>query len=188
MKKIVSILIIGLVLVLAACGNDEEESSKTVSNPEEIKMDKDETVDADKVVVSINDTEVKGERYNAIYLQTKMRAYQFGQDIEDKDNIKEITLNEIIAQELIKQEAAKQGIEVTEDSVQKEYESLKSQNEGKFDDYLKQYNLTEESLKEQIRFAQTLNQYMEKEIKVEEVTEADVKEAYEKLKKIWMTS
>lgn len=183
MKKIVSILIIGLAVLLAACGDDKEDNAKTVSNPEEITMDKDETVDADKVVVSINDTEVKGDRYNAIYLQTKMRAYQFGQDIEDKDNIKEITLNEIIAQELIKQEAAKQGIKVTDESIQKEYESLKSQNEGKFDDYLKQYKLTEASLKEQIRFAQTLNQYMEKEIKVEEVTEEDIKETYEKLKK-----
>ncbi|WP_042142331.1 SurA N-terminal domain-containing protein [Paucisalibacillus sp. EB02] len=186
MKKIISILVIGLIILLAACGDDEKEdndSKEANTNPQEVTMEKDEMVADDKVVVEINDSEVKGDRYNAIYLQTKMRVAQFGQDTEDKENIKEVTMNELIAQELIKQEAKKSGIEVSDEEVQKEFEELKSQNEGTFNDYLEKFKLTEESLKDQIRFSQTLSNYMDQEIKVEEVTDADIKETYEQLKK-----
>jgi hypothetical protein len=186
MKKILSILIVGLIILLAACGDDEKKdnaSKEANTNPQEVTMDKDETVADDKVVVEINESEVKGDRYNAVYLQTKMRVAQFGQDTEDKENIKEVTMNELIAQELIKQEADKSGIEVSNEDVQKEFEELKTQNEDTFDDYLEKFKLTEESLKDQIRFSQTLKNYMEQEIKVEEVTDADIKETYEQLKK-----
>src|SRR5690606_18433907 len=186
MKKILSILVIGLIFLLAACGDDEKEdnaSKEANTNPQEVKMEKDEIVADDKVVIEINDTEVKGDRYNAVYLQTKMRVAQFGQDTGDKENIKEVTMNELIAQELIKQEATKSGIEVSDEDVQKEFEELKSQNEDNFNEYLERFKLTEESLKDQIRFSQTLSNYMEQEIKVEEVTDEDIKETYEQLKK-----
>ncbi|WP_026908630.1 SurA N-terminal domain-containing protein [Paucisalibacillus globulus] len=186
MKKIVSILVIGLIILLAACGNDEKEnnaSEEANTNPQEVTMEKDEVVDESQVVVEINDSEVKGDRYNATYLQTKMRVAQFGQDTEDKENLKDITLNELIAQELIKQEATKSGIEVSDEDVQKEFDELKTQSEDTFNDYLDRFKLTEESLKDQIRFSQTLSNYMEQEIKVEEVTEKDIKETYEQLKK-----
>jgi hypothetical protein len=186
MKKIFALIAIGIILVLTACGDDkkEENASKEAStDPQEVKMEKDEIVADDKVVIEINDTEVKGDRYNAVYLQTKMRVAQFGQNIKDKENIKEVTLNELIAQELIKQEATKSGVEVSDEDVQKEFDELKSQNEDNFNDYLTKFKLTEESLKDQIRFSKTLNKYMEQEIKVEEVTEEDIKETYEQLKK-----
>ncbi|WP_176481916.1 SurA N-terminal domain-containing protein [Paucisalibacillus globulus] len=186
MKKILSILVIGLIFLLAACGDDEKEdnaSKEANTNPQEVKMEKDEIVADDKVVIEINDTEVKGDRYNAVYLQTKMRVAQFGQDTGDKENIKEVTMNELIAQELIKQEATKSGIEVSDEDVQKEFEELKSQNEDNFNEYLEKFKLTEESLKDQIRFSQTLSNYMDQEIKVEEVTDEDIKETYEQLKK-----
>ena len=186
MKKVISILVIGLIILLAACGNDEKEdnaSEEANTNPQEVTMEKDEVVDESQVVVEINDSEVKGERYNATYLQTKMRVAQFGQDTEDKENLKEITLNELIAQELIKQEATKSGIEVSDEDVQKEFDELKTQNKDTFNDYLDKFKLTEESLKNQIRFSQTLSNYMEQEIKVEEVTDKDIKETYEQLKK-----
>jgi SurA N-terminal domain len=186
MKKILSILVIGLIFLLAACGDDEKEdnaSKEANTNPQEVKMEKDEIVADDKVVIEINDTEVKGDRYNAVYLQTKMRVAQFGQDTGDKENIKEVTMNELIAQELIKQEATKSGIEVSDEDVQKEFEELKSQNEDNFNEYLERFKLTEESLKDQIRFSQTLSNYMKQEIKVDEVTDEDIKETYEQLKK-----
>ncbi|WP_047980993.1 SurA N-terminal domain-containing protein [Ornithinibacillus contaminans] len=187
MKKLFSLLmILGLIVVLAACGDDKEEESKKDKEeeaaPTEITMNEDEKVENDKVVVRINDTEITGERYNTVYLQTKMRVYQFGQDIEDKDNIKEVTLNEIIAQELIKQEADKQGVEVTDEEVQTEFDKLKSENEESFASYLEQYNLTEETLKDQIRFSTTLEKYMADHIETEEVTDDDIKETYDQLK------
>ncbi|MEN2768785.1 SurA N-terminal domain-containing protein [Ornithinibacillus xuwenensis] len=184
MKKLLSIvMIMGLFLILAACGDDDEKTNEEEKAAKEITLEEDEKVDDDKVVIRINDTEVKGAQYNTVYLQTKMRVYQFGQDIEDKENIKEITLNEITAQELIKQEAARQGIDVTEEEVQNEFDTLKSENEDSFTAYLEQYKLTEESLKEQIRFTFTLDKYMQEKVQVDEVTEDDIKEAYDQLKK-----
>ncbi|MBS3681471.1 SurA N-terminal domain-containing protein [Ornithinibacillus massiliensis] len=181
-KLILSFMMIGLIAILAACGDKEEKAQETVQ-PQDITMEEDEKVADDDVVISINDTEVSGDHYNTIYLQTKIRASQFGQDIEDKENIKEITLNEIIAQELIKQEAERLGIEVSEENVQEELDTLKSENEEQFEAYLETYNLTEDSLKEQIRFSQILSQFIEEEIEIAEVTEDDIKETYDQLKK-----
>lgn len=176
-------MMIGLIAILAACGDDKEEKAQETIQPQDITMEEDEKVADDDVVISINDTEVSGDHYNTIYLQTKIRASQFGQDIEDKENIKEITLNEIIAQELIKQEAESLGIEVSEEKVQEELDTLKSENEEQFETYLETYNLTEDSLKEQIRFSQILSQFIEEEIEIAEVTEDDIKETYDQLKK-----
>jgi hypothetical protein len=183
MKKLLSLLLLSLVFILGACGDEEEEKTNEVMQPQDIKVEEDEAVAEDKVVITINGTEVLGDRYNTTYLQTKMRAYQFGQDIDDKDNIKEITLNELIAQELIKQEAKNQGVEVSEEEVQAEFDKLKTQDEKQFNAYLETYDLTEDTLKEQLRFGQTLKQYVAKEIEIEEVTDEDIKETYEELKK-----
>jgi hypothetical protein len=183
MKKIIGILAIAFLLIATGCGNDKKETTNKEVKPEEVITDKDEVVDNSKVVVSINDTDIKGELYNAVYLQGKLRAVQSGQDVSDTEKMKELALNEIIAQELIKQDAEKKGINVSEEDVQEEYNKLKSEDEGKFKDYLKQYKLTEDIVKDQIRFTQILSQYVKKEIKVKEVTEEEAKETYDKLKK-----
>ncbi|HAM81577.1 MAG TPA: hypothetical protein DCO80_12300 [Ornithinibacillus sp.] len=184
MKKVIAILAIALLLLVAACGKeDKEENANKEVKPEEVTMDKDEVVDNNKVVVRINDKDITGDLYNAVYLQGKLRAVQFGQDISEKEKMKELALNEIIAQELIKQDANKQGITVSEEDIQKEYDDLKSEDEKKFKEYLKQYKLTEKIVKEQILFTHILNQYVDKEIQIDEVTEEDAKEAYDKLKK-----
>lgn len=169
---------IALLAVLAACGEDKEGNKE----PKDIVLEEDEKVDEEKIVITINEEDVNGKQYNTTYLQTKILAYQLGQDIDDKENIKDITLNEIIAQELIKQEAEKHGILPSEELVQEELDALKEQGEEQFNAYKEQFGLTEESLKDQIRFKQILNQFIDQEIEVEEVTEEEIKEAYDNLK------
>lgn len=183
MKKLLSFIMLGLIALLVACGDDKEDKAQETIQPQDIKMEEDEKVADDEIVISINDTEIDGKRYNTVYLQTKIRASQYGQDIEDKENLKEITLNEIIAQELIKQDAEKQGVKVSEEEVLEEFDTLKEENADQFDSYLETYSITEELLKEQIRFSQTLSKYTEEQIEIEDVTEDDIKETYEQLKK-----
>ncbi|WP_188456066.1 SurA N-terminal domain-containing protein [Virgibacillus oceani] len=152
MKKfIMLILAISLATILAACGDksdsakkDEEQKTEQEEQADQnkgVEISEDEKVKEDKIVVSVNDTEVKGKKYNTIYEQTKNLLNQYGQDISDKAMIKEQTLNTIIGQELLNQEAKKQdmkleeyvmkqieGIEVKDQEVKDAYDKIKGQN------------------------------------------------------------
>lgn len=183
MKRLLMVIsVLCIFTVLAACGSDDTSKKENSKENEEIKISKDEKVAEDEIVVNVNDTEVTGTQYNPVYLQTKMRMYQFGQDIEDKDAIKDQTLDELIAQELLKQDADKQGITVSDDEVQEEFDTFKEENKEQFAAYLEQFQLTESNFKEQIQLSLLLEKYIDKEVKVEKVSDDEVKETYDKLK------
>ncbi|MFZ3577581.1 SurA N-terminal domain-containing protein [Virgibacillus sp. DJP39] len=191
-KMIMLVLALSLTVVLAACSDDsdsastnkDDKSSKETTEPksEEIKITDDEKVDKEKVVTKINGEEIKGKQYNASYAQTKMLMDRYEQDVSDVKKVKEQTLNVIVEQELLKQAAEDKGIKVTDEEIQKEFETIKSENADKFKTALEQYNLTEETYKEQLAFEITLQKYMKKELKATEVTEDEVQAYYEKLK------
>ncbi|ASN07186.1 SurA N-terminal domain-containing protein [Virgibacillus necropolis] len=195
-KMIMLVLALSLTIILAACGDDSESASdkskegskdkktEETAQPaaEDVKITDKEKVDKDKVVTKINGEEIKGKQYNTSYAQTKTLMSQYGQDVSDVKNVKEQTLNVIVEQELIKQEATNKGIEVTDEEVQKQFETIKEQNADQFSAVLEQYNLTEETYKDQLAFELTLQKYMKQEIKGKEVTDEEVQKYYDKLK------
>ncbi|WP_106495006.1 SurA N-terminal domain-containing protein [Lentibacillus sp. Marseille-P4043] len=190
MKKFIMLAIaLCIVTVLAACGDDTDSAKKNdnETNTEEqanqkVKITDKEKVNNDDVVVQINGTDVKGDQYNDVYAQTKTLMNQYGEDVSDQDKLKEQAMNVLVQQELLKQDANKQGITVSDEEVESELDKMKSAGKDKFSQVLEQYNLTEESYKDQLAFELTLREYIDQEITGTEVTEEEIKSYYDKLK------
>ncbi|MFA1821872.1 SurA N-terminal domain-containing protein [Virgibacillus oceani] len=178
MKKLLIVsFVLGLSIILAACGNDEDESQEA---PEEIAFADEERVDPDTLVATVNGDEIKGDRYNPIYTQVKMQMAQFGEDVSDLDYLVEQTLNVLVEQQLINQDAEEVGIEVTEEEVQGEFDELKEQNEDQLAVVLEEFDLTETEFKTQLRDDLITTAYIESELDIE-VTEEEIEEFYEQL-------
>ncbi|WP_176555695.1 SurA N-terminal domain-containing protein [Virgibacillus ndiopensis] len=182
MKKFIMLIIaITLTTTLAACNDgadsdsakkDEETNTEQQEQAKQgVEISEDEKVKDDKIVLSINDTDIKGKQYNTIYEQTKNLMNQYGQDVSDKNMIKEQTLNTIIGKELLTQEAKKQdikfeeyikqeteGIKVTDEEVQSAYDKIKEQNKD-----VPKLKEIEEQLKQSLK-QQKGNQKLQKKI------------------------
>src|SRR5690625_2719733 len=90
-------LALSLTVVLEACGGDSEGEKKKDEKPKEseeaggeqeeqdLEMTKEEKVDEDEDIASINGTDIKGLEYNNTYAQTKMMLGQQGLDVSDQD-------------------------------------------------------------------------------------------------------
>lgn len=187
MRKFFAFMVTFMIaMVLVACSGDDEDKKKEETAQEanqEVEISEEEKVDQDEVVVEINGTEVKGDKYNAIYPQTKMQMHQFGEDADDLDAVKENTLDELIAQELLIQEADKHGVKVSKDRAKEEMETAKSENEEQFNAYLEEFQLTEEMFTDQIWLGLLVEKYMDEELQIDEVTNDEIQETYDELKK-----
>ncbi len=184
--------IVSLATVLVACGNktsdqDVNEATNTQTTEEvttqEVEFNDHEKVDKDKVVANINDIEVTGEVYNSISVQTKIQLSQYGQDISDLEHIKELAIDGLINQEIIKQDAKRAGIVVSDDEITSEFEAIKSDNEEQFQTFLERYHLTERDFKNQLLFALIHDKYIEAELSPVEITDEEIKDVYNELKK-----
>ncbi|BCB03091.1 SurA N-terminal domain-containing protein [Bacillus sp. KH172YL63] len=199
MKKLLTtLLLVFLTIGLAACGSDEEsqkqaddkaktEESDQQSQEEQAKkmeemqkkMDK-QKVEEDKIVAVVNDEKIKGDDFNNILSQSQMQYQQMGQDPTSKDaaeKIKEQTIDSLVGQTLLMQQAEEKGYKATEDDVNKQLEEVKKQyeDEKKFEEAMKQAGFTLDELKNQIAENIKYTNYVEKEIKVDEVTEDEMK-------------
>ncbi|HEY4600947.1 MAG TPA: SurA N-terminal domain-containing protein [Cerasibacillus sp.] len=177
----IGLMICALLITLTACGEQKKDDEKAKQS-DELTISEEEKVADDKVVAEINNHKMTGQYYNSLYIQTKMKRHQFGQDIEDREALKNDTLDELIAHELMRQEAEVKGIHVTEEEVEEEFNKLKEENGEQLDDYLKQFQLTEDSFKEQIMYSLVYMKYVEKEIPVK-VSDKEAKALYDDLKK-----
>lgn len=185
MKKMLGfIAVCSLVVFLVACGNDQvdkEDPSDQTEEPE-FTIEESEKVSHEEVVVNINDVEITGEVYNAIYSQTKIQMLRYGQDIDDLDTVKELSIDALISQEVLKQDAKKVGIEVSAEEVDERLEELKSEDEDQFATFLETYQLTEDSFKNQLDFSIMYDKYVASEISVDEVTTEEIEEVYKEVK------
>lgn len=183
-KLLMSIMALGLSVVLVACGGKSEgQEDNDAQEIETVEFTEEETVSNDQVVATINGNEIKGEEYNLIYAQTKVRLHQYRQDISDLDMLKEQTLNILIDQELLRQDAERAGIEVSAEEVEGQFDEAKEEiSEEQFTAFLDQYRLTEEEFKNQLYFSIMHDKYLELEIPEAEISDEEVKEVYEELK------
>ncbi len=178
-RYIMGILVVLLAGILVACGSDEKEKSEQSAAPS-VEISDAEKVDAEKVVAVINGEDVTGQTYNLVYSQLKLYADQFDEDI-DNEELKQATMDSIIDRQLVIQQAKEEDIEITDEMAEKEFETLKSENEKSLETLLEQYQITEEGFKDQLKFEMTMNEYQAKVINVS-VTDEELKEFYEKAK------
>lgn len=180
-RMILSIVALGVIVALAACGsNEEDEATEQNQLGDTIEITEEEKMTDEEVVVLVNGSEVLGHKYNVIYPQIKMYASQMEEDVE-LDVIKERTIDALIDQELIYQGAEKEGIVVTEEEAEEKFAELKTENEDGLNSLLEQFHMSEDGFKDQLMFEETMEQYIDLMIDVE-VEEEDIKVAYDELK------
>ncbi|MBM7603676.1 hypothetical protein JOC75_001649 [Metabacillus crassostreae] len=201
MKKLLLTLFISLLaLSLAACNNDEEkkaDEAKTTEKAEETEeaaVDQEEMqkkldeqkVEADSVVAIVNGQEIKGTEFNDALSLFQSNAMSQGQDVTNDElakQLKDSSLDFIVGQTLIMQEVDKKGYTASQEEIDKALEAEKARfkTEEEFETALKESELTVEDLKSQISDNVKITQYLDKDVKVEKVTDDEVKKYYDSL-------
>jgi hypothetical protein len=207
MKKLLLTLLMGLLAFSLAACNDEEDKDKkkdttkseetteetpkeeeqAAVDPEEMQKKLDaQKVKDDSIVAIVNGQEIKGNEYNDALSISQTQFQQMGQDPTTKETakqLKEYTIDSLVGQTLLMQEIDKKGYKATDDEINKKIDELKSQyeNDESFEKALNDNNLTLEKLKEQISDTVIYSQYVEKDLKVEEVKEEELKEYYDSM-------
>ncbi|MBU7591771.1 SurA N-terminal domain-containing protein [Metabacillus halosaccharovorans] len=202
MKKFLLALFVGILsLSLAACNNDEDKAKEkeketeekatgeeaAAVDPEEMQKKLDaQKVEKDTVVAIVNGKEIKGNEYNDALSMSQMQFTSMGQDPTTEElakQLKDYTLESLVGQTLIMQEIEKKGYEAKEEDINKQLDTLKAnyENDDAFNEALKANNLTLDELKAQIADTVKYDQYVKNDLKVEEVTDKEVKEYYDKM-------
>ena len=203
MKKIITTLLLALLTIgLAACGSNEEsqkqaddkakteETDKQAQEDQAKKMEEmqkkmdEQKIEKDKIVAIVNDEKIKGEDYNNVLSQSQMQYQQMGQDPTSKDaakKIKDQTIDSLVGQTLLMQQADEKGYKATDDEIDKQLEEVKKQykDDKQFEEAMKKAGFTMDELKTQIAENIKYTNYVEKEIKVDEVTEDEMKAYYD---------
>ncbi len=199
MKKLILLgFALTLAIVLAACNddsskeskdNEQEDSAQTEESAageneqaqQSTEITEEEKLDPEKAVVSVNGTEVMGDSYNSVYSMLKTQMAGSGQDVSDTEVVKEQAVNVLIEQQLIRQEAETLGLEVTDEEVQSEFDTIKEENGEQLTAVLDQFQLSEDDFKRQLADDLITNKYVESELDIK-VTDEEVEEYYNKLK------
>lgn len=179
-KYIIGFLALLFAGILVGCGDDKEKEIEESAAGEKVEITEAEKVDESDIVAVVNGDDIKGETYNLVYSQLKLHAGTFEEEV-DNNEIKQATMESLIDRQLLLQQAKEEGVEVTDEVVDSEFETIKSENKEALDTLLEQYQITEEGFKDQLKFELTLNEFLAKTIEVT-VTDEEVKEQYEKAK------
>lgn len=144
MKKwLSSLTIIGSLLLLTACNDDEETATEDTGSAEEAaapesgaaaeqpEMPEPDLEGVPDVVAEVNGTEIEKaefeEAYNMQFQQMAMMSQMSGEEL-NQDDLKKQVADGLVSQELLIQEADNREIEVTEEDTNGVLDSLVEQN------------------------------------------------------------
>jgi major membrane immunogen (membrane-anchored lipoprotein) len=187
MKKrlLAMMLALGCLMILGACNNENESNNAGENKSNEVVEDTDE----DKVIATVNGTEIFQSEYDLLFRDTTATYAQQGMDIDTlddamKEQLKTQILDQLINTELLIQEANAEGVEPEEEVVNSRFEEMKAQfeDEAQFNQALEENNLTEESLKERIVNELQITSYLETSVGEIEVTDEEVTAVYDQYK------
>lgn len=183
-----------LVLVLAACSDNEEAAPKENADAEKTENTSKETADAQDtelelpaekdVVVAVNGEEILGNVYNSVARQLEASLATQGKKASDPENaqlIKDQAITVIVGNKLILQDAADKGYKADDKLVAERLEELKGQfeDEEKMNASLEKAGYTMEDMESQLAEQIIYEEYLAGEVKGAEVTDEQIKEAYE---------
>jgi len=97
----------------------------------------------------------------------------------DKDMVRSQKLDELINQELLLQKAKDEGISVTDEDIQSEFDALKAQFGDEFKTVLKDAGYTESELRESIMYQLMLTGLLDSLVPRDSITDAQVKAYYD---------
>lgn len=186
-KKLMIVSIAMLLLILAACGSSKDKESEQESEPkepkelEEVEVSEDEIVPEDEVILEIEGEEIKGEQYNRLYKNTKI-IKSANQDLNSLEDVKSDTIETLIYQTVLAQDAKSKGIEVTDEEFDEEFNFIQEENSEGLETLLEQFQMTEESFKDELRYNILYQKYTEEEFSDVEVDDEEVEAVYDELK------
>lgn len=136
-------------------------------------------------VAVVNGSSIALEEYESELSQIRKRALQQGKQISDAQlsEIKRKVLENIIGRELLYQESLKMGIIVKPGDLNARFESMKTGFPGEleFQAALAEMNLTEETLRIQVRRGMALQQFIDSQIAPKvTITERETESFYER--------
>lgn len=199
-KWLLSITLIALIALLAACGNDEEGSTEDNSkdksseqeeaSSEQPKMPEPDLEGVPEVVAKVNGKEITKEEFTSTYKsqfqQVAMRSQMTGQELDQKQLKKQVA-DSLVGQQLLIQEANDRGLEVSEKEVNQKLEELAKQNKleskEKFLAALKnKQGMSEEEVRALIKEQIKIDKLLAKESGDLQPTEEEVQKAYDDYK------
>ena len=190
-----------MAVVLAACGGNEE-SKETKSDDKEKTAETDQQkeqqkqmeemqkkldaqqIDEKKTVAVVNDKEIFGSDYNSILVSLQGQMQQMGQDPTSKEaaeQVKSQTIDTLVARTLILQEADKKSYNASDEDINKQLDEIKKQfkTEEEFESALKKSGMDLKTFETQIAEEIVLQQYVEKEVPVGEITDEEIQKTYD---------
>ncbi|WP_298829573.1 SurA N-terminal domain-containing protein [uncultured Planococcus sp.] len=181
-----------LLLTLGACSDNEETAPEENTEPETTEEATADTApaessmelpDQEEVVVVVNGDEILGNVYNSVARQLETTLAAQGHTTSDETNelVKEQAMSVLIGNKVIMQDAEEKGYEADESAVEERLEELKGQfeTEEAMDKALKETGFTLDDMENQLREQLIYEQYIAEEIETGEVTDEEVKEAYD---------
>ncbi|RHW32142.1 peptidylprolyl isomerase [Neobacillus notoginsengisoli] len=202
MKKMMFMVLTGLLaVVLAACGgneeskeaknNDKEKTAQTDQQKEHQKQVEEmqkkleaQQIDEKKTVAIVNKEEISGSDYNNALASVQGQMQQMGQDPTSKEaaeQVKSQTIDSLVRQTLLLQDVDKKGYKVSEADVNKQLDEVKKQfkTEKEFEAALKKSGIDIKTLKTQIADDLKLTQYFEKEVPAGKITDEEIQKTYD---------
>jgi hypothetical protein len=197
-KKILTLGIILLsVFIVVACNDNDPDTSEEEAGLEEPAQQEVqerealdiEAFDSDEPLLLINGEEVTRADFDAQFERTKqMVGQQYGIDLEAEENtmlipeLQHQTIENLIGQRVLTQEAEEQGMEVTEEQLNENINTLIQQFGGPegFQEALEADNLTEEDLELLVYEELLISQLFEAELNFDsiEVSDEEIEEFY----------
>ncbi|NEU29198.1 hypothetical protein GN156_00170 [bacterium LRH843] len=180
MKKMIALFgIIMLALGLTACGDKEEAAEAPAIDTESIPA----------IVATVNGEEIIKEHYVAMLEQQAgmlpLQGIDPGSDEANSymEMVKEELINQMINERLLIQAANNEGIEISDADIDAEIESVSARFETKekLEEALKEEGFTLEDLREDIVQFKKRDKYLDKKIKLTEITDEELQMAYDEL-------
>ncbi|MHB1128167.1 MAG: peptidylprolyl isomerase [Bacillota bacterium] len=137
-------------------------------------------------VAIVNGETISSADFNArldqdkAYLERQGASFDGDQGQKMLDAVKESTLQQMIQETIIHQDAKAQGINITSEQVKKSLQDLKAQfSKEQFEEALKQQNLTEEKLMQELKYNLTAEALFKKVTGGITVSDSDTKNYYD---------
>lgn len=140
----------------------------------------------DEVVARVNDTAITAGQLQTRVEQRKM-AYAMQQEQLSDEQLRRKVLDDIIAEILLYDEALRRGIEVDDDALQEQFDTLAAQfeDEEELGEYFAQQGVTQQDLKRQIRMQMKMQAVIDEHVEQEldsdqlQVSEEEIRQLYE---------
>lgn len=169
-------LISVMVVLLGACSNEGSKADEDEKNSEIVA-----TVNGEEILKTDVENQLKASK--AYFQQQGMNLDQL--DTNAQQEFKQSILDQLINTELLLQAAQNEGISVEQNEIDSEVDKTKSQygDTKKYQEALKENQLTEKTLKKEIRDQLILTKFFDEKIGEITVSEDEIKSTYEQYKK-----